>query len=116
MNFEKKSRKEGISVLRQMVIEGAPSGGEGQRCRLLAYAFLRGRPYATLERKTNEDRFPRADRNLFLKHTLSWQVAYKLSHALEFSTQNLSVSPEIEEVRAWIFKKYESEKEEEVAA
>lgn len=116
MNFEKKSRKEGRAALRRLVIEGAASGGENQRGNLLAYAFLRGLPYAALERKTNEDRFPREHRNSFLEHNLSWQVAYKLSQVLEFSSLHLSTSPEIEEVREWVFKKYEGEKEEEVAA
>jgi len=116
MNFEKKSRKEGIAALRRMVIEGAEAGGESQRQNLLAYAFLRGLPYAALERKTNEDRFPREHRNSFIVNSLSWSIAYKLSQALEFSARNLSLSPEIEEVRVWLFEKYRAEKDQEAAA
>lgn len=41
--------------LRQDIIENASVGGHSQRIRLLAYGYLRNKPYAALERKTQFD-------------------------------------------------------------
>jgi len=82
MNFEKKSRKEARAQLRAWIIQGAVCGGYDQRCRLLAYGFLRGLPYEAIEQKTNEDKHCDIGRETFYSG-LAMNIASLICEATE---------------------------------
>lgn len=104
--FEKVSRKEAILSLRGKL------GKSRSEC--LAFAFLRGREYAQLERTINEDRFPVEGRNSFLHHTLAVSVYYTIAEILDLpkSRQEPHRGFLLKEVRAWINAKYAHEADE----
>lgn len=60
MEFEKyyeKPRKQAILKLRAEIVKNASAGGDTQRRRLLALAFIRGREYSQLEYKTQAETY-----------------------------------------------------------
>ena len=94
------TRKNAIAQLRLWVIEGAKAGGWKQRCRLLAYGFLRGLPYEVMERTANEDKHCSTGRTTFYTG-LALDIAKYICRAydIEFSVSG----PEWKEVRDWLF-------------
>lgn len=71
------SVREAYKNLRKQIIEGAPAGGRAQRIRLLAFTFLRGRSYETVEQTTEAKNLPHEG-----KMTYYSNLAYSVAHVL----------------------------------
>jgi hypothetical protein len=121
MNCEKYSIpvREAYKTLRKQIIEGAPAGGRDQRIRLLAFTFIRGRAYETVEQTTEAKNYEYVG-----KLTYYGGLAYSISHKLaefigadvpaagrEQLRQNLSA-----ELMQWMKSHWEKKEEPVVAA
>lgn len=93
MNFK---RKEEIYKLRKEVIKG--TNGPYQRTHLLAYAYLRGMPYAKVENNTEGDTYCETGKNTYYRN-----LAYLVSRHLE-KTLGFDHDDEKFLVREWINK------------
>jgi hypothetical protein len=92
------------------------NGQHATRETLLAYAFLKDRPYIALERKINEDHESFGiGRDSFLSY-----LVYGIRREILQASKNLGFDKEVEEqiakeieseIRQWIMKKYEKESE-----
>jgi hypothetical protein len=87
-----------IKNIRSQLINGQP----GNRTLLLAYAFLKNRPYITLERNINEDHpsFGKG-REVFLDY-LSYCIN-KTILSIDTTYKNMK-----EEIYQWIMRKYQT--------
>ena len=104
---EKKTEKEAYKYLKGQVCSNAVIGGESQRYLLLAYAFVRGIPYITLEKTVNEDGFPECGRNTFYSG-LAFSVTKNvmLAYGLDSKADNVYNSNEHTAVHAWLTEKF----------
>lgn len=97
------NRKKLISAFRSLVANGK----SGSRSTLLAYAFLRGRKYATLEEKINEDHPSFGEGKWSFLTTLLWEVARDIDKVVSKAELEGYTAPTFKEIYAWFKEKYE---------
>lgn len=72
------NKKAAAKILREKHVKpGEKLGGSAQRTRLLAYGYMRNRPYGTMERTTNGD-----SHCAIGKKTYYYGLAYSISNYL----------------------------------
>jgi len=105
------SYKELREKVRQDIIKNQTCGGYHQRERLLVYGFLRGMPYAALERTINEDKLPLVGMKTFYKY-FAYSIYCMLCEYLEIEKSGPSKNPpEYIEIDNWLKERWQKQQE-----
>jgi hypothetical protein len=104
IKFDEETRKL-IRAFRAKVSDGQYAS----RATLLAYSFLKRRPYVALEKKINEDHPSFGiGRDSFLSN-LAYDIAHEINNLVLSDTNDELIAPSglRDDIQHWIMKKYE---------
>jgi hypothetical protein len=103
------SFKEARKALHESIVKGASFGGDDQRHRLLAYAFIRRRPYSALERITQAQHYCEVGKDTYYSFLAS-NVAIYVREAFKIDKTNGKGI--YDEIFAWMKEHFAAEEKE----